>query len=111
MVFVLKPNATRDQIKAFIHKFESDGFSTILSTGTEHTVVCLIGNTAKVDVDHIVHTNDIVEYGKRVTEPYKAVNRIVHPENTTVRVGMSALGKGTLRLSLVLAQWKVRSKS
>lgn len=94
MVFVLKPNVTRARIDAFIHTFESDGFSTILSTGTEHTVVCLIGNTAKVDVDLIVHTNDIVEYGKRVTEPYKAVNRIVHPENTTVKVGNVSLGEG-----------------
>lgn len=93
MVFVLKPNVTRARIDAFIHTFESDGFSTILSTGTEHTVVCLIGNTAKVDVDLIVHTNDIVEYGKRVTEPYKAVNRIVHPENTTVKVGNVSLGE------------------
>jgi len=57
-------------------------------------VVCLIGNTAKVDVDHIVQTNDIVEYGKRVTEPYKAVNRIVHPENTIVQVGNVSLGEG-----------------
>ncbi|MHB8073949.1 3-deoxy-7-phosphoheptulonate synthase [Desulfosporosinus fructosivorans] len=94
MVFVLKPNVTKDQINAFIYKFEAEGFSTILSTGTEHTVVCLIGNTAKVDVDHIVHTNDIVEYGKRVTEPYKAVNRIVHPENTTVKVGNVSIGEG-----------------
>ena len=39
MVFVLKPNVTGDQINAFIYKFESDGFSTILSTRTEHTVV------------------------------------------------------------------------
>lgn len=94
MVFVLKPNVAKDQIDAFIHMFEEDGFSTILSTGTEHTVVCLIGNTAKVDVDHIVHTNDIVEYGKRVTEPYKAVNRIVHPENTIVKVGNVSIGEG-----------------
>jgi len=94
MVFVLKPNVTKEQINAFIYKFEAEGFSTILSTGTEHTVVCLIGNTAKVDVDHIAHTNDIVEYGKRVTEPYKAVNRIVHPENTTVKVGNVSIGEG-----------------
>ena len=94
MVFVLKPNVTRDEIDAFIHSFETDGFSTILSTGTEHTVVCLIGNTAKVDVDLVVQTNDIIEYGKRVTEPYKAVNRIVHPENTTVKVGNVSIGEG-----------------
>jgi 3-deoxy-7-phosphoheptulonate synthase len=94
MVFVLKPSVTRERIDAFIHKFEAEGFSTILSTGTEHTVICLIGNTAKVDVDHIVQTNDIVEYGKRVTEPYKAVNRIVHPDNTIVTVGNVRIGEG-----------------
>ena len=94
MVFVLKPDVARDRIDAFIYKLESDGFSTILSTGTEHTVICLIGNTAKVDVDHIVQTNDIVEYGKRVTEPFKAVNRIVHPDNTTVTVGNVSIGEG-----------------
>ncbi|MHB8127083.1 MAG: 3-deoxy-7-phosphoheptulonate synthase [Desulfitobacteriaceae bacterium] len=94
MVFVLKPNVTRERIDALIYKFESDGFSTILSTGTEHTVVCLIGNTAKVNVDHIVQTNDIIEYGKRVTEQFKAVNRIVHPDNTIVKVGNVSIGEG-----------------
>ena len=94
MVFVLKHGVSQQQIEAFINKIESDGFSTILSTGTEHTVVCLIGNTAVVDVDHVVQTNDIVEYGKRVTEPYKAVNRAVHPENTLVCADGVTFGEG-----------------
>lgn len=94
MVFVLKQNAAKEQIHALSQKFELDGFSTLLSTGTEHTVICLIGNTAKVDVDHVVQTNDIVEYGKRVTEPYKAVNKIVHPDPTVVEVGGVKIGEG-----------------
>lgn len=94
MVFVLKPNVPKESIDMFIKKIESDGFSTILSKGTEHTVVCLIGNTAKVDVDFVVRNNDIVEYGKRVTEPYKAVNRTVHPDNTNVTVASITVGEG-----------------
>jgi 3-deoxy-7-phosphoheptulonate synthase len=94
MVFVLKHDVANEKIEAFIRIFEADGFSTILSTGTEHTVVCLIGNTATVDLDHVVQTNDIVEYGRRVTEPYKAVNRTVHPENTFVHVGGVTFGEG-----------------
>ena len=94
MVFVLKNGASEEQIAAFVKKIEADGFSTFLSTGTEHTVVCLIGNTATVDVDHVVQTNDIVEYGKRVTEPYKAVNRTVHPENTLVSTDGITFGEG-----------------
>ena len=94
MVFVLKQNVEQEKIDQFIKKIEADGFSTLLSTGTEHTVVCLIGNTAKVDVDLVVSANEIVEYGKRVTEPYKVVNRTVHPDDTLVKVGDVTIGEG-----------------
>ncbi len=94
MVFVLKKNAPEDKIDAFVKKIETAGCSTFMSTGTEHTVVCLIGNTAKIDVDFFVQTNDIVEYGRRVTEPYKAVNRTVHPDNTLITIGDVILGEG-----------------
>lgn len=94
MVFVLKPNVSPESTGRFIQKLEADGFSTILSTGTEHTVVCLIGNTAAVDIDFVTANWDIVEYAKRVTEPYKAVNRTVHPESTYIRAGEVTLGEG-----------------
>jgi 3-deoxy-7-phosphoheptulonate synthase len=94
MVFVLKKNATEEKTAEFVRKLEAEGFSTFLSTGTEHTVVCLIGNTAKLDVDFIVQTNEVVEYGRRVTEPYKAVNRTVHPDDTLIKVGDVTLGEG-----------------
>ncbi len=94
MVFVLKPTATKPQIDAFTARIEAQGLSTFLSTGTEHTVVCLIGNTAAIDIDHVVQTCDIVEYGKRVTEPYKAVNRTVHPDPTYINVNGRMVGEG-----------------
>jgi 3-deoxy-7-phosphoheptulonate synthase len=94
MVFVLKKNADPEKIRQFLRKIEAAGCSSFLSTGTEHTVVCLIGNTASIDVDFFVQTNDIVEYGRRVTEPYKAVNRTVHPDDTLVRVGAVTIGEG-----------------
>ncbi len=93
MVFVLKEGVPEDAINSFIKKIEASGFSTFISKGTEHTVVCLIGNTATIDVDLVVQTNDIVAYGKRVTEPYKAVNRVAHPEDTHVSVGELTLGE------------------
>lgn len=94
MVFVLKPGVAQEKIASFIRNIEAQGFSTFISTGTEHTVVCLIGNTATIDVDVVVQTNEIVEYGKRVTEPYKAVNRTVHPEDTLITVRGVTIGEG-----------------
>lgn len=95
MVFILKQGVSEAKTKAFAEGFEQRGFSTIISKGTEHTAVCLIGNTASVDMEHVVETSGIVEYGKRVTEQYKAVNRTVHPEDTVVSVGNAAIGAGT----------------
>jgi len=94
MVFILNSNAPKEKIDKFISDWESKGFSTIYSVGTEHTAVCLIGNTAEVDMDHIVQTNDIVSYGKRITEQYKAVNRSVHEASTIIRVGDAVVGEG-----------------
>lgn len=98
MVFVLKPGVNKDDIDKFVQKIEDRGFKTFLSTGTEHTVVCIIGNTATIDVDSVVQTNDIVEYGRRVTEPYKAVNRLAHPEDTIVNVGGVPIGQGLFQV-------------
>lgn len=98
MVFVLKPGVAKENIDQFVQKIEGRGFKTFLSTGTEHTVVCVIGNTATIDLDSVVQTNDIVEYGRRVTEPYKAVNRMVHPEDTVVNAGGVPIGQGMFQV-------------
>ncbi|MDD3655064.1 MAG: 3-deoxy-7-phosphoheptulonate synthase [Desulfotomaculaceae bacterium] len=98
MIFVLKPGVPLEKIEQFQQMIESRGFKTFLSTGTEHNVVCLIGNTAAIDLDLVVQNSDIVEYGKRVTEPYKAVNRTVHPEDTMVNAGGVTIGEGLFQV-------------
>jgi 3-deoxy-7-phosphoheptulonate synthase len=95
MVFILNSYVEQEKIDEFIRGWEQKGFSTILSVGTEHTAVCLIGNTASVDLDHVVQTNGIVSYGKRVTEQYKAVNRSVHEDSTIIRAGGASIGEGS----------------
>ena len=95
MVFILKAGVSEEAIKNFRQEFENIGFDTIYAPGTEHTAVCLIGNTAKIDMDTIVATHPIVDYGKRVTETYKAAGRTVHPDNTIVKVGDLNIGSGT----------------
>lgn len=95
MVFIMKPGTDKSGIQAFAQSFEEMGFSTIISVGTEHTAVCLIGNTTTIDMDRVVESSGIVQYARRVTEQYKAVGRTVHPEDTVVRVGGACVGPGT----------------
>ena len=94
MVFILKPNVSKEQIDRFITEWEQKGFSTIYSVGTEHTAVCLIGNTTAVDLEHVVETNDIIDFGKRITEQFKAVNRSVRKDDTVVKAGGVSIGEG-----------------
>lgn len=94
MIFVLKQNISNNQVAAFREVFEKKGFKTLYSQGTDYNVVGLIGNTSKIDIDQIVETNPIVAYGKRITEPYKMVNRKFHPENTLIKVGDRSIGEG-----------------
>jgi 3-deoxy-D-arabinoheptulosonate-7-phosphate synthase (EC 2.5.1.54) len=98
MIFVIKPDVPQEKIEQFQQEIESQSFKTFLSVGTEHTVVCLLGNTAVIDIDSVVQNNDIIQYGKRVTESYKAVNRTVHPENTIINVGDVTMGEGMFQV-------------
>lgn len=94
MMFVLHPGVSREKIDTFIKEFEDMGYSPLFSEGTERTVIGLVGNTAVLDVDSIVETHEIVSYGKRITEPYKLVNRAFHPENTKVKAGNIVFKEG-----------------
>ena len=95
MVFILKSGVSDAQVADFRKEFEDKGFSTIYVPGTDHTAVCLIGNTAAVDMDHAVETHDIVAYARRVTEQYKAASRTVHPDDTVIDVGGVQIGGGS----------------
>lgn len=98
MIFVLRPNVDKNRVRQLQQQIESQGFRTFLSTGTEHTVVCVIGNTAGLDMESIVQNHDIIEYGKRVTEPYKAVSRAAHPSHTLVNAGGVLMGEGMFQV-------------
>ncbi|MDD2234273.1 MAG: 3-deoxy-7-phosphoheptulonate synthase [Desulfitobacteriaceae bacterium] len=98
MIFVLKPGVPKAKIEQLQQYIEARNFKTFLSVGTEHTVVCLLGNTAVLDMDAVVQNNDIIQYGKRVTDAYKAVNRTVQPEDTVINVGGVTIGEGMFQV-------------
>lgn len=94
MIFVLKQHPDQVKVTEFRKLFENKGFTTLYSSGTDYDVIGLVGNTSSIDVDQVVQTHEIVAYGKRITEPYKAVNRKFHPESTIVEIGDIKVGEG-----------------
>ncbi len=91
MIVILKPNAEQKKVQKLLDSLQEIGLSHHLSQGEHTTIVGVIGDTSKVDID-LVRANEIVEDVKRVSEPYKAANRKFHPTDTVVEAGGVRIG-------------------
>lgn len=91
MIIVVKKNHEEGQIKNLISWIESLGMEAHLSVGSNSTIIGLIGDTTKVDID-LLRSMDIVESVTRIQEPYKSVNRKFHPEDTVIDVSGRLFG-------------------
>ena len=86
MIAVLKPGASPERTQHLIHWLEEQNLGVHVSKGEYQTVLGLIGNTAKVDME-MIQSLDIVESVTRVSDPFKAVNRKFHPEDSVIQAG------------------------
>lgn len=93
MIAVLKKGTTQEQLDALCKWFADMGLSTHISKGEYHTIVGLIGDTSKVDID-LLESLTIIESVKRISEPFKKANRKFHEENTVVEVAGVKIGGG-----------------
>ena len=93
MIVVIRSDASKDKQDRLIDWLKSMGLGIHVSVGDYQTVLGLIGNTSKVDID-LIESLDIVESVKRVSETFKCVNRKFHPEDTVVEIGSVKVGGG-----------------
>ncbi len=93
MIVVLRPDVNETRQKQLIEWFKSMNLGVHISKGETQTVLGLIGDTSKVDME-LVESLDIVESAKRVSETFKCCNRKFHPEDTIVEIGDVKVGGG-----------------
>ena len=98
MILILKKNASEKQVEDLVNWLhESFNVQTNLVNGTHQSILGLIGDTSKIDIDRI-RTRDEVEDVKRVQEPYKNTNRKFHPDDTVIEVMGRHIGGGKLNV-------------
>ena len=97
MIAILKPGASPERTEHLIHWLKAQGLGVHVSEGRFQTVLGLIGDTSNVDMDMIASL-DIVEAVTRVSDPFKAVNRKFHPDDTVIQAGPAAIGGGSFGL-------------
>lgn len=85
MIIILNENAEQSKIEQLKNKIESIGLTIHESIGEHTHIIGLVGDTSKVDVSTISNL-ECVRDVKRVSEPYKAVNRKFHPNDTIIDV-------------------------
>ena len=93
MIAVLKPGVSRQQVENLITWFKSRGLDVHISEGKFQTILGLIGDTSKVDID-LLSSLEIIESVKRISDPFKSANRKFHPEDTVIDVGGVKIGGG-----------------
>lgn len=93
MIVVLKSGVTQEKKDMLISWLQNLGLRIHISEGEFQTVLGLIGDTSRVDMD-LVGSLDIVSSVKRVSEPFKCCNRKFHPDDMVVEIGDVKIGGG-----------------
>ena len=91
MIIVVKNSCEQNQYENLVEWIKDLGLDVHVSRGETSTVLGLVGDTSKLDVD-LINSLDIVEQVQRVQEPYKNANRKFHPEDTVVEVAGRKIG-------------------
>ena len=97
MIAVLKNGTTQEQKEHLISWLKHMNLDVHLSEGQEITVIGLIGDTSRVDME-LLSSLEIVESVKRVSEPYKQANRKFHPKDSVISVGNAKFGGGNFAM-------------
>ena len=85
MIVTVKQGSNPQQVKRLTSWIKSLGLDVHVSEGEKSTVIGLVGDTSKVDID-LIRSLDIVEAVTRIQEPYKNANRKFHPEDSIIDV-------------------------
>ena len=93
MIAIIKQGVNEKQIENLIGWLESQNLTVHLSKGEFTTILGLVGDTSKIDIE-LLSNLEIVEKVKRISEPFKSANRKFHPTDSVVDVSGVKIGGG-----------------
>lgn len=97
MIIIMKPNASKAEVKHVVDLITGSGLQAHLSEGDQVTIVGVVGDKSKLSNTNIEIVPG-VEKVVPVTESYKLSNKKFHPEDSIVTAGNTQIGPGTLTI-------------
>ncbi len=91
MVIIMEKDIQESYIENIIKRLDEEGFSIHRSTGVEHTLLGVIGNTSKLDVRDLKIMPGVAD-AYRITAPYKLVSREFKSEDTIIKIKDVVIG-------------------
>lgn len=107
MIVILKAKTKQEDITKLIEKIENLGVEAHIVTGTEKTIIGVIGDTSLVDPSKL-EANKNVERVMHVQEPFKRANRLFKPDDSIYQIGNSTIG-GT-KITLIAGPCSVETE-
>ena len=108
MIAILKAGAPKAQIDNLIRWLQGQGLKIHISEGDYYTVLGLVGDTSKVDME-LLSSLDIVQSVKRVSDPFKRCSRDFQPQDTVIEVGDSGVKIGGGNFCLIAGPCSVET--
>ena len=93
MIAIIKAGTPKSQIENLIRWLEGQGLKIHISEGDYYTVLGLVGDTGKIDME-LLSSLDIVQDVKRVSEPFKRCSRDFQPQDTVIEIGNTGVKLG-----------------
>ena len=109
MIAVLKHGTTSAQVEHLVDWLKRMNLDVHISQGTEVTVLGLIGDTSKVDME-LLASLEIVQTVKRVSDPFKQANRKFHPLDTVIEIGDAGVKIGGGHFAMIAGPCSVENE-
>lgn len=92
MIIEMITNANKEDITVVVEKAKSLGLGVQLNSGTDKTVIALLGsNTGQISTDIFAVLPGVANV-TRIMKPYKLASREFYPKDTIVKVGNVRIG-------------------
>ncbi len=96
MVIVMRAHATPEELEAVKRRVEELGFRSHISTGSERTIIGVIGDERPVDPE-VFEVVPGVERVVRILKPFRLASREFHPDDRVIELpGGARLGGGAV---------------
>ncbi|MFI5454164.1 MAG: 3-deoxy-7-phosphoheptulonate synthase [Isosphaerales bacterium] len=108
MIIVLKPHATREVVDHVLDRITALGFTPHLSQGVARTIIGVIGDEAKLQVEPLQAIPG-VELVVPILKPFKLASREFHPEGSVYQAKGVRIGGG--HLAVIAGPCAIESES